>query len=182
MNIFEPQPCIALKLRMWVEVLRFHPVLYFHAGWWWRRVARETEGGGIQRQQEQREGRSWWSLVSDLWQLTWPLQRSFLSTHVLLAGCVPQNTRKYTEKCVVESRACWRNKVWYFLLMHDDLEQLFQSLVFFFFVTGEQNLDAICLSTYRTACKLRFVQKRCNCESPSSEWHEPKVNTCCSLM
>ncbi|XP_053300562.1 dystrobrevin beta isoform X1 [Pleuronectes platessa] len=27
---------------------------------------------------------------------------------------------------------------------------------------GEQNLDAICLSTYRTSCKLRFVQKRCN--------------------
>uniref|UniRef100_A0A8C3GC46 Dystrobrevin, beta a n=1 Tax=Cyclopterus lumpus TaxID=8103 RepID=A0A8C3GC46_CYCLU len=28
--------------------------------------------------------------------------------------------------------------------------------------TVEQNLDAICLSTYRTACKLRFIQKRCN--------------------
>ncbi|XP_074471103.1 dystrobrevin, beta a isoform X7 [Sebastes fasciatus] len=27
---------------------------------------------------------------------------------------------------------------------------------------GEQNLDTICLSTYRTACKLRFIQKRCN--------------------
>ncbi|XP_049445322.1 dystrobrevin beta-like isoform X7 [Epinephelus fuscoguttatus] len=27
---------------------------------------------------------------------------------------------------------------------------------------AEQNLDAICLSTYRTACKLRFIQKRCN--------------------
>uniref|UniRef100_A0A7N9AVV2 Dystrobrevin, beta a n=1 Tax=Mastacembelus armatus TaxID=205130 RepID=A0A7N9AVV2_9TELE len=27
---------------------------------------------------------------------------------------------------------------------------------------GEQNFDAICLSTYRTACKLRFIQKRCN--------------------
>ncbi|XP_060946995.1 dystrobrevin, beta a isoform X2 [Limanda limanda] len=27
---------------------------------------------------------------------------------------------------------------------------------------GEQNLDGICLSTYRTSCKLRFVQKRCN--------------------
>ncbi|XP_069371142.1 dystrobrevin beta-like isoform X4 [Paralichthys olivaceus] len=27
---------------------------------------------------------------------------------------------------------------------------------------GEQNLDGICLSTYRTACKLRFIQKRCN--------------------
>ncbi|XP_076004797.1 dystrobrevin beta-like isoform X2 [Genypterus blacodes] len=27
---------------------------------------------------------------------------------------------------------------------------------------GEQNFDAVCLSTYRTACKLRFVQKRCN--------------------
>uniref|UniRef100_A0A8C5EVV0 Dystrobrevin beta-like n=1 Tax=Gouania willdenowi TaxID=441366 RepID=A0A8C5EVV0_GOUWI len=31
-----------------------------------------------------------------------------------------------------------------------------------FFCTGEQNFDAICLSTYRTACKLRFIQKRCN--------------------
>ncbi|XP_013855211.1 dystrobrevin beta [Austrofundulus limnaeus] len=27
---------------------------------------------------------------------------------------------------------------------------------------GEQNFDSICLSSYRTACKLRFVQKRCN--------------------
>ncbi|XP_063757939.1 dystrobrevin, beta a isoform X2 [Eleginops maclovinus] len=27
---------------------------------------------------------------------------------------------------------------------------------------GEQNLDAIVLSTYRTACKIRFIQKRCN--------------------
>lgn len=27
---------------------------------------------------------------------------------------------------------------------------------------AEQDLDAICLSTYRTACKLRFIQKRCN--------------------
>ncbi|XP_068610125.1 dystrobrevin beta-like [Brachionichthys hirsutus] len=27
---------------------------------------------------------------------------------------------------------------------------------------AEQNFDAICLATYRTACKLRFVQKRCN--------------------
>ncbi|XP_037541863.1 dystrobrevin beta [Nematolebias whitei] len=27
---------------------------------------------------------------------------------------------------------------------------------------GEQNFDSICLSTYRTGCKLRFVQKRCN--------------------
>uniref|UniRef100_A0A3B4TWJ9 Dystrobrevin n=1 Tax=Seriola dumerili TaxID=41447 RepID=A0A3B4TWJ9_SERDU len=27
---------------------------------------------------------------------------------------------------------------------------------------GEQNFDAIILSTYRTACKLRFIQKRCN--------------------
>ncbi|XP_059212183.1 dystrobrevin beta-like [Centropristis striata] len=26
----------------------------------------------------------------------------------------------------------------------------------------EQNFDGICLSTYRTACKLRFIQKRCN--------------------
>uniref|UniRef100_A0A8C2BIH2 Dystrobrevin n=1 Tax=Cyprinus carpio TaxID=7962 RepID=A0A8C2BIH2_CYPCA len=28
--------------------------------------------------------------------------------------------------------------------------------------TGAQNFDVIRLSTYRTACKLRFVQKRCN--------------------
>ncbi|XP_051908287.1 dystrobrevin, beta a isoform X3 [Hippocampus zosterae] len=27
---------------------------------------------------------------------------------------------------------------------------------------SDQNLDAICLSAYRTACKLRFIQKRCN--------------------
>ncbi|XP_061610968.1 dystrobrevin, beta a isoform X6 [Phyllopteryx taeniolatus] len=27
---------------------------------------------------------------------------------------------------------------------------------------ADQNLDGICLSTYRTACKLRFIQKRCN--------------------
>ncbi|KAM9355575.1 dystrobrevin, beta a isoform 2-T7 [Pholidichthys leucotaenia] len=27
---------------------------------------------------------------------------------------------------------------------------------------GEQNFDAIRLSTYRTACKLRFIQRRCN--------------------
>ncbi|XP_041661211.1 dystrobrevin, beta a isoform X1 [Cheilinus undulatus] len=27
---------------------------------------------------------------------------------------------------------------------------------------ADQNFDAICLSTYRTACKLRFIQKRCN--------------------
>uniref|UniRef100_A0A3Q2Z9I1 Dystrobrevin n=1 Tax=Hippocampus comes TaxID=109280 RepID=A0A3Q2Z9I1_HIPCM len=27
---------------------------------------------------------------------------------------------------------------------------------------ADQNLDAICLSAYRTACKLRFIQKRCN--------------------
>ncbi|XP_035535200.1 dystrobrevin beta-like isoform X2 [Morone saxatilis] len=31
-----------------------------------------------------------------------------------------------------------------------------------FMELGEQNFDAICLSTYRTACKLRFIQKRCN--------------------
>ncbi|XP_076612852.1 dystrobrevin, beta a isoform X2 [Chaetodon auriga] len=31
-----------------------------------------------------------------------------------------------------------------------------------FMELAEQNLDAICLSTYRTACKLRFIQKRCN--------------------
>uniref|UniRef100_A0A667Z4Z7 Dystrobrevin, beta a n=1 Tax=Myripristis murdjan TaxID=586833 RepID=A0A667Z4Z7_9TELE len=40
------------------------------------------------------------------------------------------------------------------------LQEYPQSLLFF--VTGEQNFDAIRLSTYRTACKLRFVQKRCN--------------------
>ncbi|XP_037100279.1 dystrobrevin beta-like isoform X12 [Syngnathus acus] len=27
---------------------------------------------------------------------------------------------------------------------------------------ADQDFDAICLSTYRTACKLRFIQKRCN--------------------
>lgn len=30
--------------------------------------------------------------------------------------------------------------------------------------TGAQDLDSIRLSTYRTACKLRFVQKKCNSE------------------
>uniref|UniRef100_A0A8C7ZMK9 Dystrobrevin n=1 Tax=Oryzias sinensis TaxID=183150 RepID=A0A8C7ZMK9_9TELE len=29
-------------------------------------------------------------------------------------------------------------------------------------VCRDQNFDSICLSTYRTACKLRFIQKRCN--------------------
>lgn len=32
------------------------------------------------------------------------------------------------------------------------------------FSSGAQDLDSIRLSTYRTACKLRFVQKKCNCE------------------
>ncbi|POI20705.1 hypothetical protein CIB84_015548 [Bambusicola thoracicus] len=31
-----------------------------------------------------------------------------------------------------------------------------------FLFIGAQNFDVIRLSTYRTACKLRFVQKRCN--------------------
>lgn len=33
-----------------------------------------------------------------------------------------------------------------------------------FLGAGAQNFDVIRLSTYRTACKLRFVQKRCNRE------------------
>lgn len=28
----------------------------------------------------------------------------------------------------------------------------------------EQNFDLIRFASYRTACKLRFVQKKCNCE------------------
>lgn len=28
----------------------------------------------------------------------------------------------------------------------------------------EQNFDVIRFATYRTACKLRYVQKKCNCE------------------
>lgn len=32
---------------------------------------------------------------------------------------------------------------------------------------GAQDLDRIRLSTYRTACKLRFVQKKCNCKYAS---------------
>lgn len=53
-----------------------------------------------------------------------------------------------------------------------------QSVFLFFFIlfsfqfylmiissSGAQDLDSIRLSTYRTACKLRFVQKKCNCES-----------------
>ncbi|XP_015227236.1 PREDICTED: dystrobrevin beta-like isoform X3 [Cyprinodon variegatus] len=31
-----------------------------------------------------------------------------------------------------------------------------------FIELGEKDFDSICLSTYRTACKLRFIQKRCN--------------------
>ena len=51
----------------------------------------------------------------------------------------------------------------------------------FLFIIGEQNFDAICLSTYRTACKLRYIQKRCNCKSTLvtfsmatlvREWHD----------
>uniref|UniRef100_A0A3P9JHS9 Dystrobrevin n=1 Tax=Oryzias latipes TaxID=8090 RepID=A0A3P9JHS9_ORYLA len=37
----------------------------------------------------------------------------------------------------------------------DDMRQIFVEL-------ADQNFDSICLSTYRTACKLRFIQKRCN--------------------
>lgn len=33
-----------------------------------------------------------------------------------------------------------------------------------FHLTGALDLDSIRLSTYRTACKLRFIQKRCNCK------------------
>ncbi len=36
-----------------------------------------------------------------------------------------------------------------------------------FCFAGAQNFDVIRLSTYRTACKLRFVQKRCNRKSCS---------------
>lgn len=28
----------------------------------------------------------------------------------------------------------------------------------------DQNFDLIRFASYRTACKLRFVQKKCNCE------------------
>lgn len=38
----------------------------------------------------------------------------------------------------------------------------FKGLLCVFAPTGAQNFDVIRLSTYRTACKLRFVQKRCN--------------------
>lgn len=38
-------------------------------------------------------------------------------------------------------------------------------MFFFFSLAGAQNFDVIRLSTYRTACKLRFVQKRCNRKS-----------------
>uniref|UniRef100_A0A674PAX5 Dystrobrevin n=1 Tax=Takifugu rubripes TaxID=31033 RepID=A0A674PAX5_TAKRU len=37
-----------------------------------------------------------------------------------------------------------------------------KGLLCVFAPTGAQNFDVIRLSTYRTACKLRFVQKRCN--------------------
>lgn len=37
------------------------------------------------------------------------------------------------------------------------------------FSSGAQDLDSIRLSTYRTACKLRFVQKKCNSECECSQ-------------
>ena len=30
--------------------------------------------------------------------------------------------------------------------------------------TGSQNFDVIRFATYRASCKLRFIQKRCNCK------------------
>lgn len=50
--------------------------------------------------------------------------------------------------------------------------------------SGAQDLDSIRLSTYRTACKLRFVQKKCNCESNPVyillRSHKPPLQTECS--
>uniref|UniRef100_A0A8C5ST54 EF-hand domain-containing protein n=1 Tax=Laticauda laticaudata TaxID=8630 RepID=A0A8C5ST54_LATLA len=34
-----------------------------------------------------------------------------------------------------------------------------------------QDLDRIRLSTYRTACKLRFVQKKCNCKYITDQFY-----------
>uniref|UniRef100_A0A3B3DYQ1 EF-hand domain-containing protein n=1 Tax=Oryzias melastigma TaxID=30732 RepID=A0A3B3DYQ1_ORYME len=41
-------------------------------------------------------------------------------------------------------------------------ETISRDSFFSFMILGAQNFDVIRLSTYRTACKLRFVQKRCN--------------------
>lgn len=43
-------------------------------------------------------------------------------------------------------------------------------------ITAEQDFNAICLSSYRTACKLRFIQKRCNCKSYQNKLFQTNLN------
>lgn len=43
-------------------------------------------------------------------------------------------------------------------------------------ITAEQDFNAICLSSYRTACKLRFIQKRCNCKSYQNKQFQTNLN------
>ena len=40
----------------------------------------------------------------------------------------------------------------------------FLNRVNFLLILGAQNFDVIRFATYRTACKLRFVQKKTNCK------------------
>lgn len=71
--------------------------------------------------------------------------------------------------------SCKRAKFW-----SHEADQQINSQFFFFSVcasllAGAQNFDVIRLSTYRTACKLRFVQKRCNRESM---WSDFIISSC----
>lgn len=54
----------------------------------------------------------------------------------------------------------------------------------FSYFSGAQNFDVIRLSTYRTACKLRFVQKRCNRKkkmSPLFSHYNTSRNICLNM-
>lgn len=42
--------------------------------------------------------------------------------------------------------------------------EIMPNCLVFGFVSGAQNFDVIRFATYRTACKLRFIQKKTNCE------------------
>lgn len=53
---------------------------------------------------------------------------------------------------------------------------LLQRPEFLLSITAEQDFNAICLSSYRTACKLRFIQKRCNCKSYQNKLFQTNMN------
>lgn len=64
-------------------------------------------------------------------------------------------------KCMGYIYSCFLYKCYKFLSMH----MAYQMCTFLSLPpSGAQELDRIRLSTYRTACKLRFVQKKCNCK------------------